>query len=114
MIHEVEKQLKEHGDKVSGSDKSVIENALNDLRKALEGDDAEAMKAKADAALQASYKLGEAIYKSQQGGASGGGSGNGTGGGASSGGSGGGAKSGEKVVDADFEEVKDNRKGGAA
>jgi molecular chaperone DnaK len=113
VIHEVEKQLKEHGDKVSGSDKSVIENALNDLRKALEGDDAEAMKAKADAALQASYKLGEAIYKSQQGGASG--TGNGTGGGASSGGSGGGgAKSGEKVVDADFEEVKDNRKGGAA
>ena len=112
VIHEVEKQLKEHGDKVSGSDKSVIENALNDLRKSLEGDDAEAMKAKADAALQASYKLGEAIYKSQQGGASG--SGNGTGGGASSGGSGGGAKSGEKVVDADFEEVKDNRKGGAA
>ncbi len=71
VIHEVEKQLKEHGDKVSGSDKSVIENALNDLRKSLEGDDAEAMKAKADAALQASYKLGEAIYKSQQGGASG-------------------------------------------
>jgi len=68
------------------------------------------MKAKADAALQASYKLGEAIYKSQQGAS---GTGNGAGG-ASSGGSSGGAKSGEKVVDADFEEVKDNRKGGAA
>jgi molecular chaperone DnaK len=112
VIHEIEKQLKEHGDKVSAGDKAAIENALNDLRKSMESDDAEAMKTKADAALQASYKLGEAIYKSQQGAS---GSGNGSGGGSSSGGSGGGgAKSGEKVVDADFEEVKDNRKGGAA
>ena len=108
VIHEIEKQLKEHGDKVPASDRSAIENAIADLRKAMEGEDADAMKAKADAALQASYKLGEAIYKSQQGGASGAGN---SSSGASSGG---GGKSGEKVVDADFEEVKDNRKGGAA
>jgi len=107
VIHEIEKQLKEHGEKVPASDKAAIENAIADLRKAMEGEDAEAMKSRADAALQASYKLGEAIYKSQQAG--------GSGGGASSSSSGGdGAKSGEKVVDADFEEVKDNRKGGAA
>jgi len=107
VVHEIEKQLKEHGDKVGNSEKSAIENALSDLRKSMEGEDAELMKAKADAALQASYKLGEAIYKSQQGGTSGAS-------GASPGGSGGGGKSGENVVDADFEEVKDNRKGGAA
>jgi molecular chaperone DnaK len=109
VIHEVEKQLKEHGDKVAASERSAIENAVADLRKAMEGEDAELMKAKADAALQASYKLGEAIYKSQQGGASGSGS--------SGGSSGNGAKPGgkdEKVVDADFEEVNENRKGGAA
>jgi molecular chaperone DnaK len=107
VIHEVEKQLKEHGDKVSAGDKSAIERAVADLRKAMEGEDAEAIKGRADAALQASYKLGEAMYKSQQGG------GPGSGGSSSANGTGG-AKPGEKVVDADFEEVKDNRKGTAA
>ena len=66
MLYQTEKALKEYGDKVSQDDRLAIDRALNDLRDALKGEDAAKMKSATDAALQASQKLGEAMYKSQQ------------------------------------------------
>ena len=99
LIHSTEKNLKEHGSKVSDADKKAIEDASANLRNALKGTEVEEIKKKTQDLVQASMKLGEAIYKSQQG-----------------------AKPEDKndtkkedkkddnVVDADFEEVKDENK----
>ncbi len=99
LLHSTEKNLKEHGSKVSDADKKAIEDASANLRNALKGTEVEEIKKKTQDLVQASMKLGEAIYKSQQG-----------------------AKPEEKndtnkedkkddnVVDADFEEVKDENK----
>ena len=65
-IHQTEKSLGEFGDKVAESDKSTIEAAVADLKSALEGEDAEYIKAKTNEMVQASMKLGEAMYKAQQ------------------------------------------------
>ncbi len=70
-IHGAEKSLVDFGDKVSAADKSAIEAAVAALKSALEGDSAEAIKAKTNELAQASMKLGEAMYKSQQADASG-------------------------------------------
>ena len=66
MIHSTEKNLKEHGSKISEADKKAIETAISDLRNALKGTDTEEVKKKTQALIQASMKLGEAVYKSQQ------------------------------------------------
>ena len=66
VVHSTEKALAEHGDKVSSEDKGAIEAALTDLKSALEGDDAEAISAKTQTLIQASMKLGEAMYAAQQ------------------------------------------------
>ncbi|MDX5394450.1 MAG: molecular chaperone DnaK [Caulobacteraceae bacterium] len=66
VVHSTEKALAEHGDKVSAEDKGAIETALADLKSALEGDDAEAISAKTQTLIQASMKLGEAMYAAQQ------------------------------------------------
>ena len=96
LIHATEKTLKEHGDKISAAEKSSIEDAMNALKTATEGDDLNAIKEKTETLMQASLKLGEAMYKqaAPEAGATG-------------------AEAGaeeqpkdEKVVDADFEEVK--------
>ncbi len=101
LIHSTEKNLKEHGSKVSEADKKAIEDASANLRNAIKGTDIEEIKKKTQDLVQASMKLGEAIYKSQQS-----------------------AKPGDapkdakkeegkkddNVVDADFEEVKDDNK----
>ena len=63
MIHSTTKSLTEYGDKVSAADKSAIEAAVADLKPAMEGDDVEAIKAKTNALAQAAMKLGEALYK---------------------------------------------------
>ena len=104
MIHSTEKSVKELGDKVSGADKGRVESAISELREALKSDDVEAIKAKTAALTQASMKLGEALYGGQQ--AAGGGSDPGAGGAEQKKNGG----SGENVVDADFEEVKDDKK----
>jgi molecular chaperone DnaK len=99
LIHSTEKALSEHGSKISEDERRAIENAMADLREAVKGDDSEAIKAKSNTLLQASMKLGEAMYKqSEQA------SGQGPDGGAT----GGGAK--EDVVDAEFTEVDDDKK----
>ncbi|MBM08924.1 MAG: molecular chaperone DnaK [Magnetovibrio sp.] len=66
LIHTTEKNLSEHGDQVSEEEKKAIENAVVDLRGALEGDDAEDITSKSEALAQASMKLGEAMYKAAQ------------------------------------------------
>ena len=100
LLHSTEKNVKEHGSKVSDVDKKAIETASANLRNSLKGTDIEDIKKKTQELVQASMKLGEAIYKSQQS-----------------------AKPGDatkenkqegkkddNVVDADFEEVKDENK----
>jgi molecular chaperone DnaK len=101
LLHSTEKNLKEHGSKVSDADKKAIETASANLRNSLKGTDVEDIKKKTQELVQSSMKLGEAIYKSQQS-----------------------AKPGDapkdakkeegkkddNVVDADFEEVKDENK----
>src|SRR5690349_14778882 len=65
LVHSTEKALAEHGSKVEESERRAIEDAVSDLKEALKGDDAEAIKAKTNAVAQASMKLGEAMYKQQ-------------------------------------------------
>ena len=66
LVHSGEKSLADYGDKVSAADKSAIEASIAELKTALEGDDLEDIKAKTEAMTQASMKLGEAMYASQQ------------------------------------------------
>jgi len=65
LLHSTEKALAEHGSKVEDAERRAIEDALSDLKEALKGDDAEAIKAKTNTLAQASMKLGEAMYKQQ-------------------------------------------------
>jgi molecular chaperone DnaK len=105
LVHSTERQLAEHGDKVDASLKSEIDAAIAETKTAIEGNDPEAMKAKASALAQVAMKLGQAIYeKEQASGAASGGAETGATQGAEAGG-------GEEVVDAEFSEVDDEHKG---
>ena len=66
LVFSTEKSLKEHGDKISAEEKKTIENGIADLKKSLEGTDSEDIKKKTQSLIQVSMKLGEAVYKSQQ------------------------------------------------
>ena len=66
LLHTTEKNLKEHGAKVSEADKKAIETSSANLRNALKGTDIEEIKKKTQDLIQSSMKLGEAVYKSQQ------------------------------------------------
>jgi len=66
LVHSVESQLKEHGDKVSEDIKTSIEDAKTNLQEALKGDNVEDIKSKTEALSQVAMKLGEAVYKAQQ------------------------------------------------
>jgi molecular chaperone DnaK len=103
LIHSTEKAMAEHGDKVGADEKTAIEAAIASLKDAVKGDDAEAIKEKTNTLAQASMKLGEAMYKAQQSEAAS----------ADAAADGAGNKPDENVVDADFEEVDDNKKGAA-
>ena len=97
LIHSTQSNLNEHGSKIAAADKTAIEEAIAGLKTAVEGDDADAIKARSETLAQASMKLGEAVYNAQQAG------------------DGGEAPSGEAgsdgdVVDVDFEEVDDDKK----
>ena len=106
LIHTTEKTLKEAGDKVPAADKKAAEDAIAALKTAAEGDDLEAINAKMQALQEASMKVGQALY--QQGDAGAGAAG-GDAGAAADGSASKGAD--EGVVDADFEEVDDDKKG---
>ncbi len=104
LIYTTERSLKEHGSKVGADDRSAIETAITDLRGVLDSDNVEAIKAKTETLAQASMKLGEAIYRSQSEAPEAA-----AGAGAAAGGERGPAGD-EQVVDADFEEVDDDKK----
>jgi molecular chaperone DnaK len=97
LIHTTEKALAEHGDKVGAPDKSAIEAAVAELKTALEGEDASAIQAKTQALMQVSMKLGEAMYKASAAGGGEGAEGSGE------------SQADEGVVDAEFEEVSDDK-----
>jgi molecular chaperone DnaK len=94
LVHQTEKSLAEFGDKVGQTERDAIEAARTDLKSALEGEDIEAIRAKTQALVQASMKLGEAMYAAQQAGGDAGAAG----------------PSEDGVVDAEFEEVDENPK----
>jgi molecular chaperone DnaK len=103
LVYQTEKSLREFGEKIDAAEKQKIEEKLAELKKAMEGSDPEEMKKVGDELAQASHKLAEAVYaQAQQ-----------AGGGAETGGAAGHAEKSAKadnVVDADFEEVKDEKK----
>ncbi|WP_337183471.1 molecular chaperone DnaK [Shinella sp.] len=96
LIHSSEKSLKEYGDKVSEDDRKAIEEAIAALKTSVEASepDAEDIKARTNTLMEVSMKLGQAIYEAQQAEET-----------AASGG-----EAGDNVVDADYEEVKDDKK----
>jgi molecular chaperone DnaK len=120
LIHTTEKTLTEAGDKVPAEDKTAVEAAIAELKTAAEGDDVDDISAKSEALAQISMKIGEALYKqaAESEAAAGaespsdGGDGDSESGDGSGGGSGGAAE--DEVVDADFEEVDDDKKDSAA
>ena len=95
ILHSTEKAMAEHGDKVGAAEKGAIETAATELKAVKDGDDLEAIQAKTQALVQASMKLGEAMYQAQQ--AAGGEAGQAHG-------------ADDGVVDAEFEEVDDDKK----
>ncbi|MBS91875.1 MAG: molecular chaperone DnaK [Rickettsiales bacterium] len=102
LINETEKNLKEHGDKVPEADKNKINADIEELKKVKDGDDIDAIKSKTETLVQSSLKLGEAIYKQNpQTGAS---QPDSPAEEPSS------ENKDEKVVDAEFEEVDENKK----
>ncbi len=98
LIHATEKNIAELGDKVAAADKQAVEQAITELREAMAGEDAGAIKAKSEALAQASMKIGEAMYKASQAETA-----------TSDTGAAGGGGAEETVVDADFEEVDPER-----
>jgi molecular chaperone DnaK len=101
MVHTTEKALDEHGSKIDAAERTAIENAMAALKEIVKSDDVEAIQQKTQALAQASMKLGEAMYKASQ---------------AQAGGEGEPkpeAPKDDNVVDAEFSEVDDNKKGAA-
>jgi molecular chaperone DnaK len=98
LAHTTEKNLKEHGDKLPPADKAEIEAKLKELRDVIDSGDAEKIKAATGALMQASMKMGEAMYKSDPGAAAAGGAEANP------------AEKKDDVVDADFEEVDKDKK----
>ena len=103
MVHSVKKSLDEHGDKLDAGEKEKIESAVKDLEEVIKGDDKEEIEAKTNALMEASQKLGEKVYAASQAEAS--------------------ASAPEvdqepqaektvdaEIVDAEFEEIKDDKK----
>jgi molecular chaperone DnaK len=97
LIHATEKSLKDYGDKVSEGDRQGIETAIEALKQALAGDDVEVVKARTTDLMQASMKLGEAMYQAAQAGGEG----------AAPEGE---AEKKDDVIDADFQEVDEGDK----
>ena len=101
LVHATEKQLEEHGDKIDAALKGEVEAAVAEAKTALEGDDVDAINAKAQALTQVAMKMGQSIYEQEQANAS----------------AGAGAdaetpkKEDEDVVDAEFSEVDEDNKG---
>jgi len=103
MIYSTEKSLREYGEKIDAVEKGTIENKIADLKKVMEGEDAEAIKKATDELAQSAHKLAEAMYAQKPGEDAGAAPGATAEQGSST-------HKDEKVVDADFEEVKEDKK----
>jgi molecular chaperone DnaK len=103
-VHSTERDLKEYGDKIAAADREAVERAIADVKAVMDGEDADAIKAKTEILGQARMKLGEAMYRASQGAAAG------EAGGAQAGGAQAGGGGDDKVVDAEFEEVDPEKK----
>ena len=103
LVFTTEKSLKEHGDKISASERQAIEDAVAAVQEAVKSDDAEVIKEKTSELAQASMKLGEAVYKESQNGAA-----PESGDASDEAGSATADEGNGKVVDADFEEVTED------
>ena len=111
LVHSVEKNLEEFGEKISEEEKSAIEAAVTDLREALSAEDVSVIQAKTETLAQASMKLGEAMYKQQEEeGAADMGDMGGPGADGAEGADEAAASDDETVVDATFEELDDDDK----
>jgi molecular chaperone DnaK len=97
LVHSTEKSLKDYGDKVSESDREAITGAIENLKAAIAGSeiDADDVKAKTQTLLEVSMKLGQAMYEAQQ---------------AEGGAAGGEQQADDGVVDADYEDISDDKK----
>ncbi|MGN3973050.1 molecular chaperone DnaK [Tsuneonella sp. SYSU-LHT278] len=102
LVHATEKQLSEHGDKIDADLKSQVETAIAEAKTALEGDDVDAINAKAQALTDVAMKMGQAIYSQEQASAEAP---------AEGAGAGSDGKPEEEVVDAEFSEVDEDAKG---
>src|SRR3954447_5629125 len=109
LIHTTERTLTESGDKAPQADRDAVQQAIQALKDTLDSEDAGQIKTKTETLAQVSMKLGEALYKAQQAEQAGAGDG-----GSQGGPSHGAASGNDKVVDADFEEVDDQKKRGSA
>jgi molecular chaperone DnaK len=114
LIHTTERSLQEAGDKVPAGEREAVQGAIQALRDVLGSEDVEQIKAKTEALGQLAMKLGEAMYRAQQAPGGDGGPQGGAGPGAGQPGGSAGGPGGDKVVDADFEEVDDQKKRGSA
>jgi len=108
MVYQMEKMLRESGDKISGSDRGEVENAIADAKKALESGDKASMDRAREALTKASHKLAEQMYKAAGSQTQGGGPGAGSGPSGSAGGDGQ-AKKDEGVIDAEYVDVEDRK-----
>jgi molecular chaperone DnaK len=99
LVHATEKQLEEHGDKIDADTKAVVEAAIAETKTALEGDDVDAINAKAQALTEVAMKMGQSIYEQEQANASA----------AGDAGEGEAKKDDEEVVDAEFSEVDEDK-----
>jgi molecular chaperone DnaK len=109
QVHAAEKMLVEHADKVSGADKSAVEAAVAALKSAVAGEDVEAIKARTNELVQASMKIGEAMYKAQADASASASAGAGAGHDAGHQG-GAGHKADDDVIDAEFKDVSGDKK----
>ena len=107
MVYSVEKMLREQGDKISGSERGDVENAIADAKKALEGGDKTAMDRARENLTRASHKLAEQMYKAAQ--AQAPGAGPSAGAGPAPGGNGEAKKKDEGVIDAEYVDVEDKK-----
>lgn len=110
LIYATEKSMKDYGDKITDDDRKNIEGAIEALRGVMDGDDVEAIKSKTEELKQASYKLAEEVYKTQQEQGAGAAETSDGDGGAQGGSGGGASASGDNVEDVDYEVVDDDEK----
>ena len=103
LLHQIEKALKDLGEKVSGDERAKVEGAIGDLKAVVKGDDKDAIERKTQALEQAAAAVMQKLYTEQAAGA---------GDGTESGAGAGGGDGDDDVVDAEFEEVKDKDRRG--